>query len=155
MQDILNYGKHRKEIGLAFAVTSGNISHAINRLISRKLKADGIDMTPEQWLVLTCLWTEVEGDHPTQNMIAQATYKDRPSITRLLRNLERQELIYRVSKENDKRANYVILTEKGKALEEKVKTATQKVLESIFYGFTKEEVDGIFKHLNRICENLR
>lgn len=143
------------DIELAFAVISGKVSNAINRAMIRQFRNEEIDMTPEQWLVMTCLWLEVEGDHPTQNMIAQATFKDRPSITRLLRNLERQELIQRSEKEGDKRANYVMLTEKGKALQEKVKAVTIKALDSIFYGFTEDEVKTAIKLLGRVFSNLQ
>ncbi len=145
----------KKGVELSFAVISGNISHQINRIVSRTLRNEGIDMTPEQWLIMTCLWTKVEGDCPTQNMIARATFKDRPSVTRLLRNLERQELIYRVSKVGDKRANNVYLTQKGIDLEEKVKKVTQKALESIFYGFSKEEIETAFNFMDRVFENIQ
>lgn len=147
--------KSKKGVELSFAVISGNISHQINRIISRTLRNEGIDMTPEQWLVMTCLWTKVKGDCPTQNMIAKATFKDRPSITRLLRNLERQELIYRVAKTGDKRANNVYLTQKGIDLEAKVKKVTQKALESIFYGFSKEEIETAFKFMDRVFDNIQ
>ncbi len=143
------------EIELAFAVISGKVSNAVNRVMTRQFRNEGIDMTPEQWLVMTCLWLEVEGDHPTQNQIAQATFKDRPSITRLIRNLERQGLIYRTEKEGDKRANYVMLTEKGKQLQEKVRAVTRKGLESVFYGFSEDEIETSFKLLGRVFTNLQ
>ncbi len=143
------------DIELAFAVISGKVSNAINRVMIRQFRNDEIDMTPEQWLVMTCLWHKVVGERPTQNMIAQATFKDRPSITRLLRNLERQELIVRSEKDGDKRANYVMLTEKGKALHEKVKNVTVKGLESIFYGFSEDEVKTAINLLGRVFANLQ
>ncbi|MBO4530634.1 MAG: MarR family transcriptional regulator [Paludibacteraceae bacterium] len=143
------------EIELAFAIISGKVSNAINRVMIRQFRNDEIDMTPEQWLVMACLWYNVVGDHPTQNMIAQATFKDRPSITRLLRNLERQELIVRSEKEGDKRANYVMLTEKGKALHEKVKAVSVKALESVFYGFSEDEVKTAISLLGRVFANLQ
>ena len=143
------------EIELAFAIISGKVSNAINRVMIRQFRNDEIDMTPEQWLVMACLWYNVVGDHPTQNMIAQATFKDRPSITRLLRNLERQELIVRSEKEGDKRANYVMLTEKGKALHEKVKAVSVKALESVFYGFSEDEVKTAIRLLGRVFANLQ
>ena len=68
--------KWASEIELAFAVMSGKVSNAVNRVLTRQLRNAEIDITPEQWLVLMCLWLEVEGEHPTQNQIAQATFKD-------------------------------------------------------------------------------
>jgi DNA-binding MarR family transcriptional regulator len=146
--------KWASEIELAFAVMSGKVSNAVNRVLTRQLRNAEIDITPEQWLVLMCLWLKVEGEHPTQNQIAQATFKDRPSITRLVRNLERQGLIYRTEKEGDKRANFVRLTEKGKELEMRVREVTHRGLESIFYGFSEEEIDTAIKLLGRVFNNL-
>jgi DNA-binding MarR family transcriptional regulator len=102
-----------------------------------------------------CLWNGLNGEKPTQNMIAQATFKDRPSITRLLRNLERQGLIYREAKDGDKRANHVILTEKGKSIEKSVTDATKKAMESIFYGFSHEEATKAFSYLEKIFDNIK
>lgn len=154
-EEVFFSGGKKREAEMAFAIISGSVSNQVNRLILRTLRSEGIDMTPEQWLVLTCLWSKVVGDGPSQNRIAAAVYKDRPSITRLLRNLERQELIIKVSNLDDKRANYIYLTEKGKALEEKVKVVTRKALESVFYGFTQEEIDKVFTCLNRILNNIK
>lgn len=144
-----------KEVEIAFAVINGNISNAMNRIIMRTLKKEGIEMTTEQWVVMFCLWNGLNGEKPTQNMIAQATFKDRPSITRLLRNLERQGLIYREAKDGDKRANYVMLTEKGKSIEKSVNEATKKAMESIFYGFTKEDATKAFFYLEKIFDNIK
>ena len=154
-----NYWETREQeletIELAFAVMSGKVSNAINRIMTKQLRNAGIDMTPEQWLILTCLWRKVEGENPTQNMIAKATFKDRPSVTRLLRNLERQDLIYRTEKADDKRANYVMLTEKGKKLEAEVNKVTAKALEYIFYDFTEEEIEKSIELLGRVFANLQ
>ena len=144
-----------KEVEIAFAVINGNISNAMNRIIMRTLKKEGIEMTTEQWVVMFCLWNGLNGEKPTQNMIAQATFKDRPSITRLLRNLERQGLIYREAKDGDKRANYVMLTEKGKSIEKSVNEATKKAMESIFYGFTREDATKAFFYLEKIFDNIK
>lgn len=147
--------KWTEDVELAFAVISGKVSNAINRNMTRQFRNAGIDITPEQWLVLSCLWLKVEGEKPTQNMIAKATFKDRPSITRLIRNLERQELIYREEKEGDKRANYVMLTEKGKALEAPVREVARKTLASVFEGFSEEEIDTSITMLKRAFSNLQ
>lgn len=150
-----NNNPKRKELELAFAVISGNISNAINRLIMRTLKKEGIEMTTEQWVVMVYLWNNKDGEKPTQNKIAQATFRDRPSITRLLRNLERLGLIHRESKENDKRANYVILTKKGESLEKSVKEVTKKAMESIFYGFSEEDSQKAYQYLEMVFENIK
>ncbi len=66
------------------------------RLIENKLKTDfereNIDVTPQQWSVLTYLWNE---DGISQQNLADAFSKDKTSMTRLLNNMEKNDLISR------------------------------------------------------------
>ena len=73
------------DIGLIFAILNGRVSAAINRQLSRNFKKYEVNITPEQWTVLIYLW---EKDGVTQQELCNATYKDKPSMTRLIDNME-------------------------------------------------------------------
>ena len=66
------------------------------RLIENKLKSNfeksGVSVTPQQWSVLTMLWNE---DGISQQNLADSFSKDKTSMTRLLNNMEKNELIFR------------------------------------------------------------
>ncbi|MBI1932977.1 MAG: MarR family transcriptional regulator [Ignavibacteriales bacterium] len=103
------------------------------RLIENKLKIDfekaGLHITPQQWSVLTYLWNE---DGIPQQQIANAFAKDKTSMTRLLNNMERNQLISRKQSPNDKRNNYIYLTDKSNSLKiESIKIAEKSLLETI------------------------
>ena len=78
------------DIQLIFAILNGKVSAAINRKLSRNFRQNGVDITPEQWTVLLFLW---ERDGVTQQELCNATFKDKPSMTRLIDNMERQHLV--------------------------------------------------------------
>lgn len=82
------------DIRLIFAILNGKVSAAINRKLSRNFRQNGLEITPEQWTVLIFLW---EKDGVTQQELCNATFKDKPSMTRLIDNMERQHLVVRIS----------------------------------------------------------
>ena len=71
------------DIRLIFAILNGKVSAAINRKLSRNFRQNGLEITPEQWTVLIFLW---EKDGVTQQELCNATFKDKPSMTRLIDN---------------------------------------------------------------------
>ena len=103
------------DIRLIFAILNGKVSAAINRKLSRNFRQNGLEITPEQWTVLIFLW---EKDGVTQQELCNATFKDKPSMTRLIDNMERQHLVVRISDKKDRRTNLIHLTKDGKELEE-------------------------------------
>ena len=71
------------DIRLIFAILNGKVSAAINRKLYRNFRQGGLEISPEQWTVLIFLW---EKDGVTQQELCNATFKDKPSMTRLIDN---------------------------------------------------------------------
>ena len=92
------------DIQLIFAILNGKVSAAINRKLSRNFRQNGVEITPEQWTVLLFLW---EKDGVTQQELCNATFKDKPSMTRLIENMERQHLVVRIADKRDRRTNLI------------------------------------------------
>ena len=113
------------------------MSAAINRKLSRNFRKIGLEITPEQWTVLIFLWKK---DGVTQQELCNATFKDKPSMTRLIDNMERQHLVFRLSDKKDRRINLIHLTQEGKRLEEQAHIVTQQTLQEALQGITAEEL---------------
>lgn len=137
---------------LVFAVISGKVSSAINRRMNRDLHSEGLDITPEQWSVLMYLWQQ---DGVNQREIADATYKDKPSITRLIDNLEKQGLLFRKQDNVDRRTNKIFLTKEGKELHDRARATTLKTMHSALAGLTKEEIEQAQRLLRTIFKNMQ
>ena len=140
------------DIQLIFAILNGKVSAAINRKLSRNFRLNDMEITPEQWTVLLYLW---EKDGVTQQELCNATFKDKPSMTRLIDNMERQHLVIRVPDKKDRRTNKIHLTENGKKLEEEARFIANKTLKEALHGLTLEELRISQEVLRKIFTNTK
>ena len=140
------------DIQLIFAILNGKVSTAINRKLHRNFRQNGIDITPEQWTILLSLW---EKDGITQQELCNATFKDKPSMTRLIDNMERQHLVVRISDKNDRRTNLIHLTKTGRELESKAYKIANATLEQALDGLTMEELKIGQEVLRKVFINIK
>ena len=85
---------------LIFAILNGKVSAAINQKLYNNFKQGNLNINPEQWTVLLSLW---EKDGVTQQELCNETSKDKPSMTRLINNMEKMHLVVRIASKTDKR----------------------------------------------------
>ena len=140
------------DIETVFVVLSGKISAAINRKLYRSFRKENIDITPEQWTVLYYLWLK---DGVNQQELCNATFKDKPSKTRLIDNLEKQGLVVRSASREDRRINIITLTEKGRQLDEATQSIVTETKNAALQGFTNEEVETAQNLLNKVFNNIK
>lgn len=76
------------------------------------------------------------------------------TLTNMLDKMETADLIYREKSKKDKRKKYVFLTEKGKALENRSKIATDKMVKIFYKDFSTKEIEVFENMLRRIISNL-
>lgn len=134
-----------------FDILVGKISAAINRTFLRAFAAEGIEISTEQWSVLACLWSK---DKVTQQSLCTLTAKDKPSITRLIDKLEKSKLVIRVSDSDDRRINFIHLTDAGIELKTKANKVVQNVVQKTLNNITDEELDISRSVLKKIMNNL-
>lgn len=104
-------------------------SKLITDLLQENFQRSHQEVTPEQWIVLDELW---RNDGLTQLEIAQATFRQQTSTSRILDNLVKRALVYRAPNPSDRRSNLVYLTEKGKGLQKSlIKTVKQTMNEAV------------------------
>ena len=140
------------DIRLIFAILNGKVSAAINRKLYRNFRQYNIDITPEQWTVLLYLW---EKDGVTQQELCNATFKDKPSMTRLIDNMERLTIVVRISNKMDRRTNLIHLTKRGRDLEEMSRFVANKTLKEALKGLTIEELDISQEVLRKVFTNTK
>jgi DNA-binding MarR family transcriptional regulator len=136
---------------VVFGVLSGKASTAINRRLYRDFRTAGLNLTPEQWTILYSLSSK---DGITQQELANTTYKDKPSITRLLDNLQKQMLIVRLADKTDKRINKIHITKVGLALNEKAQIIASQVMKDALNEISEEEIRLGESILKKIFKNL-
>jgi len=119
--------------------------------LHQTFQAKGYDVTPEQWAVLNRLWEE---DGLSQVELAERTFKDKPSTTRILNLLEKKRIVVRRPDESDGRILRVFLTNTGKDLKDKLIPCAVEVLVKSGKNLTGEELAQFKMTLHRILGNL-
>ncbi len=111
----------------------------------------GEDVTPEQWMVLIRLW---ERDGLSQAEVSDATLRDAPTMSRILRTMEQRGLIQRERSEADGRVQLVKLTRQGRALKGKLVPLVRSLVERTLRGISERDVDQLRRTLQHMFENL-
>ena len=140
------------DVTLIFAVLNGRVSAAINRRLVMDFNEKGIDISPEQLTVLSLLWKK---DRVTQQELCNITFKDKPNMTRLIDSLEKKGLAKRITDENDKRNNLIVLTPEGKAIEEKAFLVANATMREALVNVTPQELAIGQDLLKKIFNNMQ
>ncbi|MDW3646952.1 MAG: MarR family transcriptional regulator [Bacteroidia bacterium] len=114
-------------------------------------KDEGVDLTSDQWIVLKRISDE-EGI--SQKEIADKSFKEPASVTRILDILQGKGLIYRKEAKEDRRAYGLFLTDEGLTLVKKLIPKAKKARAFGVQGLSEEEVLNLNKYLKKICENF-
>ena len=137
--------------GELYSVINGMASTAVARRLQKNFRNAGLDITIEQWTVLYHLWKE---DCLSQQELCNRTYRDKPSITRLIDNLEKQRLLKRASHKNDRRINLVCLTDAGRALQHVTLELANQTMDEALQDVQKQDIDVVKKVLQKVYDNL-
>ncbi len=137
--------------GELYSFITGKASTAIARRLQKNFKQASIDITIEQWSVLYQLWKE---DGQNQQQLCDTTFRDKPSITRLVDNLEKQKLVKRVASKLDRRINLIYLTKEAKNLQERTMEIANQTLNEALAGVTNGQIEIAKEVLQQVYDNL-
>jgi DNA-binding MarR family transcriptional regulator len=138
--------------GELYSFVTGKASTAIARRLQKKFNNAGLNITIEQWSVLYHLWKE---DGRSQQQLCNATFRDKPSITRLVDNLEKLNLVKRVASENDRRINLIYLTRNAQKLEEETMQIADETLNEALKSVSPDKIDVCKEVLQIVYDNLK
>ena len=138
--------------GELYSFITGKASTAIARRLQKNFKQSGIDITIEQWSVLYHLWKE-EGQ--SQQQLCEATFRDKPSITRLVDNLEKLKLVKRVPSKQDRRINLIYLTKEAMHLQQKTMDLANQTLNEALNSVTNVQIEVAKEVLQIVYDNLK
>jgi MarR family transcriptional regulator, organic hydroperoxide resistance regulator len=117
----------------------------------RVFRAAGEDVTPEQWAVLIRLW---EKDGQPQSELSEATFRDAPTMSRIIDGLESRELLVRRAHPDDGRVRLVHLTRAGKALEKKLVPLAEKIVADLVEGIDERALVTTRNTLRKMFANF-
>lgn len=144
--DVKNFNP-LNEIGFIIART-----HRIMlNTLQQRLADNDFDITAEQAITIMKLYQK-EGI--AQQEIADALFKDKSSVKRLIDNMECKNLIVRVPDKDDRRNKLIYLTHGGKMLRAKMASVAICLLDEAQSNIDEEEIKICKKVLFQIFNNL-
>ena len=108
--------------------------HAVFQYFGGLLSAHGI--TPAQYGVLACLW---ERGCLAPKQIGEMVYLEPSSVSTVLDRMQKNGLIERNIHPENRRLIQVTLTDKGRALEEPVRSIVDEMNQKVLEPFTAQE----------------
>ena len=110
------------------------------------------DISTAQWFLLRVLWEE-EG--LSQRELSERVNTTEPTTQSALLRMEKQGIIRRAKNPNDRRANRIYLTPKGRKLEAKMIPYAIQVVDVAARGLSAAEVATLKALINRVRANLK
>jgi len=126
------------------------VNTAYRQFIQNKLREYNINLTFEMLQVLACLWNE---DGINQQEIANATAKDKASVTYVLDNLVKRDLVYR-QEGTDRRNKIIFLTTEGKMMKKKVQPWIKALNNTARNEVPPEQLEELIVVMGKIRKNL-
>lgn len=130
----------------------GTILDRTTRLLKaqfqRAFRDAGIDITPEQWVLLDHLYKEGAS---SQTDLANGTFKDAPTVSRIIDKLASKGLAVRKRFPGDRRRYQVDLTDKGRSAHELLLPRVAELRVQMWTGLETND----YEELTRVLETIR
>lgn len=137
-------------------LTLGLMIEKTTRIIKLKFhhlfKSHNLNLTPEQWAIMDILHNR---GTLSQKEIVDISFKDAPSVSRLLEGLIKKDYISKVSGEEDRRVTSVSLTLNGKSIVEKLRPEVIKLRRQGIDNVSSESLDDFVHVLKQIFNNYK
>lgn len=127
----------------------GMLNRALRRNYDRQLKDYGL--TPCQFEVLMILCEE---DGILLSELGRRVSRDGPTITGVIDRMEKKMLVKRKRDSHDRRVVKVILTPKGKGMEEQLSLTKKQILEKITKDLSARELTLLDTVLVKMMKNV-
>ena len=117
----------------------------------RTFKKLGVDITTEQWVIINALHHQ---DGLSQTELASGSFKNAPTVSRIVDLLCKKGLTERKRFESDRRQYKVCLTAKGKDTFEKVYPSIIELRQQGWANLNDKDYDTFLRIINQIFQNF-
>jgi homoprotocatechuate degradation regulator HpaR len=109
------------------------------------------NLTEQQWRVMRVLWSEKK---VTSAELSARTLLPAPSLVGIVDRLEKKHLVSRLRSVEDRRAVYILATDKGRALEAEVTPKVSEIDQRLRASVTQREWAAMEQTLDKISKKL-
>lgn len=129
-----------------------NLVHfKLKQYASEQLRTHGIDITPEQFLLIDLLWNE---GPMSQQKMADLMQKDKNSIKKIVDGLEKKGLVLRNRNTSDKRSNTLVLSKEAEEMKVGAKEFGLSILDDVLKDIPENEVQTFVDVLQKMNKNM-
>ena len=129
----------------------GRTTRAMSRMLQNNFINAGYDITIEQWVIIVNLNRK---DGQFQQQLANNTYKNKTSVTRMINSLQKKNIVERLSDPKDLRQKRIYLTDNGRQLFKNLAPLARKVQEEATQGIEPDEMESCKNILLKIYGNI-
>lgn len=129
-----------------------SLFHTVRNSMIHNVKSIDENLSPMHLKSLKIISTI---DECTGQKLADFMRRDKAQINRLIKELVKQSLIYKVDNEKDKRSQLLLLTERGNELVAQFNAIEQEVFNAMVGEVTSEQVVMFMQIAQQFKQNLR
>lgn len=111
------------------------------KILNRAFLKAGYDLSREQYELLQVLWNE---DNVNQQTISKRLQKDKYNVTKLLNTLTKRGFVQRKMCQEDKRNNFVVLTDKGIEARKALTGIEEQVHADLTFTIASQEISLVY-----------
>lgn len=119
----------------------------IRNALQKRLNESGIDLTVDQWVLIDHLY---RNPGISQNVLAEMTTKDAPTVTRIIDLLCKKGLTERRIADNDRRKFMIFLTQEGKRKYHEVLPLVVEIRRKGWGNLSEDD----YQHFVRIMDSI-
>ncbi len=123
----------------------------IKQDLIKRFRESSIDLTPEQWTLLSEL---VDKNEIYQRELADSTFKDAPTVSRIIELLSKRGYILRKADRADRRKFLISLTASGKEIYERSAPIVYQARTEGWKGLNDQDYDDLNRILRLISSNI-
>ncbi len=105
------------------------------------------NLTSEQYVIMKSI-EENPNISPTQ--LADITFKDKTTITRMIDTLVKNDMLLRIPREDDRRAYKIQWSQKGETIMNEILPITESVIDKIRSQFSKQNLEIFLNTLEQL-----
>ena len=121
------------------------------KTLNREFLKAGFDLSREQYELLQVLWAE---DHVNQQTISKRLQKDKYNVTKLLNTLTKRGFVQRKMCQEDKRSNFVVLTENGIEAKKVLTNIEEQVHADLTFTIAPQEIKSCVWVLKKLTDMM-
>ena len=143
--------QNKNEIFTEFTKSVSRAQIKFKSFLRGKFREHNVDITFEMLQILLRLW---EQDRINQQELANFTFKDKASLTYLIDNLSKRNLVARMEDASDRRNKLIVLKPEGAKLKSIVMPMIEEMYTVAGNGITVEQMKNGIEIFQKMHSNL-